>query len=58
MIVAPGGNVGGAFRIGGGASFFNSNRFGIGLDLVVEGGSLNGQWIGGLQLLASPEFHF
>ena len=44
--------------IGGGASFLNSNRFGIGLDLVLEGGGYNGYWVGGLQLLASPEFHF
>jgi hypothetical protein len=51
-------NVGGAFRIGGGASFLNSNRVGVGVDLVLEGGGINGYWIGGLQLLVSPEFHF
>ena len=48
----------GRFRIGGGASFLNSNRFGVGLDLVLEGGGYQGYWIGGLQLVASPEFHF
>jgi len=58
MYIGPNSNIGGAFRIGGGASFFNANRFGIGLDIVLEGGGFNGQWVGGLQLLASPEFHF
>jgi hypothetical protein len=58
MYIGPNSTIGGAFRIGGGASFFNANRFGIGLDLVLEGGGYNGYWIGGLQLLASPEFHF
>jgi hypothetical protein len=58
MYIGPDSKIGGAFRIGGGASFLNSNRFGIGLDLVLEGGAYNGYWVGGLQLLASPEFHF
>jgi hypothetical protein len=58
MYFGPNSKIGGAFRIGGGASFLNSNRFGIGLDLVLEGGGYNGYWVGGLQLLASPEFHF
>ena len=58
MYIGPNAQLGGAFRIGGGASFFNSNRLGIGLDLVLEGGAYNGFWIGGLQLVASPEFHF
>ena len=58
MYIGPNSNIGGAFRIGGGASFFNAKRFGIGLDLVLEGGGFNGYWIGGLQLIASPEFHF
>lgn len=58
MYIGPNSSIGGAFRIGGGASFLNSNRFGIGLDLVLEGGGINGNWVGGLQLLASPEFHF
>jgi hypothetical protein len=48
----------GRFRIGGGASFLNANRLGVGVDLVLEGGAINGYWIGGLQLLVSPEFHF
>jgi hypothetical protein len=58
MYIGPNSTLGGAFRIGGGASFLNANRLGIGLDLVLEGGSFQGYWIGGLQLLASPEFHF
>jgi hypothetical protein len=58
MYIGPNSELGGAFRIGGGASFFNLSRFGIGLDLVLEGGGYSGYWIGGLQLVASPEFHF
>jgi hypothetical protein len=58
MYFGPNSGLGGAFRIGGGASFLNANRFGIGLDLVLEGGAYQGYWIGGLQLIASPEFHF
>ena len=45
-------------RIGLGVAFFAASRFGVGLDLVLEGGSMNGYFIGGLQLLASPEFRF
>jgi hypothetical protein len=58
MYIGPNSTIGGAFRIGGGASFFSASRLGIGLDLVLEGGGLNGQWVGGLQLMASPEFKF
>jgi hypothetical protein len=58
MLIGPNSNIGGVFRIGGGASFLNTNRFGIGLDVILEGGGINGNWVGGLQLLASPEFHF
>jgi hypothetical protein len=52
------GNWGGGFRIGAGVSFFNTQRFGLGLDFVFEGASYNGYWLGGLQLLVSPEIHF
>jgi hypothetical protein len=58
MYFGPNSGLGGAFRIGGGASFLNTNRLGIGLDIVLEGGGYQGYWIGGLQLLVSPEFHF
>jgi hypothetical protein len=58
MYIGPNSSVGGAFRIGGGASFLNSNRVGAGVDLVLEGGGINGYWMGGLQLIVSPEFHF
>jgi hypothetical protein len=58
MYIGPKSELGVAFRVGGGLSFFNASRFGIGLDLVLEAGAYNGYWIGGLQLLASPEFHF
>jgi hypothetical protein len=58
MYIGPNASYGGAFRVGGGASFLNANRVGIGLDLVLEAGSYHGYWIDGLQLVASPEFHF
>jgi hypothetical protein len=58
MYIGPNAGLGGAFRFGGGASFFNASRFGVGLDLVLEAGGYRGYWIGGLQLVASPEFHF
>jgi hypothetical protein len=58
MYIGPNSQLGGAFRIGGGASFFNTSRLGIGLDLVLEAGGYQGYWLGGLQLVASPELHF
>ena len=58
MYFGPNGGFGGAFRIGGGASFLNTSKLGIGLDIVLEAGSYQGYWIGGLQLLVSPELHF
>jgi hypothetical protein len=58
MYIGPDSHVGGAFRIGGGASFLNTSRVGAGIDVILEGGSFNGYWIGGLQLQVSPEFHF
>jgi len=58
MYIGPNSELGAAFRIGGGVSFFNLSRLGIGLDLVLEGGGYSGYWIGALQLVASPEFHF
>ena len=58
MYIGPNSELGGAFRIGGGASFLSASRLGVGLDVVLEGGAYNGYWIGGLQLVASPEFHF
>jgi len=58
MYIGPDSHVGGAFRIGGGASFLNASRIGAGIDVVLEAGSFNGYWIGGLLLQVSPEFHF
>jgi hypothetical protein len=52
------GHTGGTFRIGGGGSFFNGRKIGLGLDLVIEAGSYHGYWIGGIQLLISPEIRF
>ena len=58
MLIGPDSKFGVLGRIGLGVAFFNAARFGIGLDLVLEGGSMNGYFIGGLQLLASPELRF
>jgi hypothetical protein len=58
LYFGPNGAHGGGFRLGGGASFLNAKRLGIGLDVVLEGGSYQGYWIGGLQMIASPEFNF
>ena len=58
VYIGPQSQIGGTFRLGGGASFFNASRLGIGLDVVLEAGTMNGVWIGGLQLLVSPELHF
>jgi hypothetical protein len=58
MIIGPDSKFGFLGRVGVGVAFFNASRFGVGLDLVLEGGSMNGYFLGGLQLLASPELRF
>jgi hypothetical protein len=58
LLIGPDTKLGYFGRLGVGTSFFNTSRVGVGLDLVFEGGAMNGSWVGGLQLLASPEIHF
>ncbi len=58
LLIGPDTKFGFLGRVGVGVAFFNTARFGVGLDLVLEGGSMNGTFIGGVQLLASPEFRF
>jgi len=58
LLIGPDTKFGFLGRVGVGVAFFNTARFGVGLDLVLEGGSMNGAFIGGVQLLASPEFRF
>jgi hypothetical protein len=58
LLIGPDTKFGFMGRIGAGVAFFSTARFGVGLDLVLEGGSMNGTFIGGVQLLASPEFRF
>jgi hypothetical protein len=58
MLIGPDSKFGFLGRVGVGVALFNAARFGVGLDLVLEGGSMNGSFIGGLQLLASPELRF
>jgi hypothetical protein len=58
VLFGPDGGLGAVVRLGGGVSLLNNQRVGVGLDFVFEGGGYNGYWIGGLQIVASPEFHF
>lgn len=58
ILIGPQTRFGFLGRIGVGVAFWNVDRFGVGLDLVLEGGSMNGSFIGGLQLLAAPEWRF
>ncbi|MEI7704617.1 MAG: hypothetical protein WCK73_08450 [Deltaproteobacteria bacterium] len=58
LLIGPDTKLGFLGRVGAGVAFFNTNRWGVGLDLVLEGGSMNGSWMGGVQLVASPEFRF
>jgi hypothetical protein len=58
LLIGPDTKFGFLGRVGVGVAFFNTARFGVGLDLVLEGGSMNGTFIGGVQLLASPELRF
>jgi hypothetical protein len=58
LYIGPDSQLGGVGRLGVGASFFSVGRFGLGVDAVLEAGTYNGYWIGGLQLMASPELHF
>ena len=58
LLIGPDTKFGFLGRVGVGVAFFNTARFGVGLDLVLEGGSMYGAFIGGVQLLASPEFRF
>lgn len=53
-----GGQAGGALRIGGGATFLNHRRLGVGLEVVVEGGVFAGYWASTLQVLVAPEWRF
>lgn len=58
LYIGPAAGLGGVFRIGGGASFLHTKSVGMGLDLVLEAGKYQGYWMGGLELMASPELHF
>jgi hypothetical protein len=58
LLIGPDTKIGYLGRVGVGVGFWNTARFGLGLDLVLEGGSMNGTWLGGVQLLASPELRF
>lgn len=51
-------NVGGAFRLGFGASFFANSLVGIGIDAIFEAGWIGSNYVSTVQLLIGPELHF
>jgi hypothetical protein len=51
-------SVGGAFRLGFGASLLASSRVGIGVDAIFEAGWIGSSYVSTVQLLIGPEFHF
>jgi hypothetical protein len=62
----PGGNItpytynslGGAFRLGFGASFLPKSKVGIGIDAIFEAGWIGSNYVSTIQLLIGPEIHF
>jgi len=50
--------VGGAFRLGFGASFLPKSKVGIGIDAIFEAGWIGSQYVSTVQLLIGPELHF
>lgn len=51
-------SVGGAFRLGLGASLLAQSRVGIGIDAIFEAGWLGSNYVSTVQLLIGPELHF
>ncbi len=50
--------VGGAFRLGFGASFLPKSKVGIGIDAIFEAGWIGSNYVSTVQLLIGPELHF
>jgi len=50
--------VGGAFRLGFGASFLPKSKVGIGMDAIFEAGWIGSYYVSTVQLLVGPEFNF
>jgi hypothetical protein len=50
--------VGGAFRLGFGASFLPKSKVGIGIDAIFEAGWIGSSYVSTVQLLIGPELHF
>jgi hypothetical protein len=51
-------NVGGAFRVGIGASLLPKSVVGIGMDAIFEAGWIGNNYVSTVQLLIGPELHF
>jgi hypothetical protein len=51
-------NVGGAFRVGFGASILPKSPVGIGIDAIFEAGWIGSNYVSTVQLLIGPELHF
>jgi len=50
--------VGGAFRLGFGASFLPKSKVGIGIDAIFEAGWIGSYYVSTIQLLIGPEINF
>ena len=50
--------VGGAFRLGFGASFLPKSKVGIGIDAIFEAGWIGSNYVSTIQLLIGPELNF
>jgi hypothetical protein len=51
-------SVGGAFRLGFGASLLANSKVGIGIDAIFEAGWIGSSYVSTVQLLIGPELHF
>jgi hypothetical protein len=51
-------SVGGAMRLGFGASLLANSLVGIGLDAIFEAGWIGSSYVSTVQLLIGPELHF
>jgi hypothetical protein len=51
-------SLGGAFRLGFGASLLANSKVGIGIDAIFEAGWIGSNYVSTVQLLIGPELHF
>lgn len=58
LMIGHEGHTGGAFRLGGGVSFFNYSPIGLAVDLIFEVGAFGGYEMHQVSLAIGPEFRF